>query len=138
QNANPAGLEDIVDFTGKVDYDQTPHYLCLGDLAVSPKLAKTEANLKIPNYMAAGLPVVVFDIPINHDYLGELGVYARYGDPVSLAEKIMELADDEVRLRHLQKLVRERAEKAWSWDTSARKLTQIYRMVVDHHAGGKT
>lgn len=134
QKANQAGLQDMVYFAGKVDYDQTPHYLCLGDFAVSPKLAKTEANLKIPNYMAAGLPVVVFDIPINHDYLGELGVYARYGDPVSLAEKIMELADDEARLRHLQKLVRERAEKVWSWDTSARKLEEIYRMITSGRA----
>jgi len=82
-----------VTFTGRVDYDRAGEYLGLGDIAVSAKLSTTEANGKLYNYMACGLPSVVFDSAVNREILGDHGNYARLGDASALAAEINNLLD---------------------------------------------
>jgi glycosyltransferase involved in cell wall biosynthesis len=83
------GLADRVTLTGRIPYEQAPAYLRWGDLAVSPKvLGSGEANAKLYNYLAMGLPVVCFDDPANRQILGERGYYARQGDPADFARQI--------------------------------------------------
>jgi glycosyltransferase involved in cell wall biosynthesis len=61
-------------------------------VAVSPKtLESKEANSKIYNYLAMGLPVVCFDMLENREILGDKGIYAKYKDIKDLAQKINEL-----------------------------------------------
>src|SRR3989338_235766 len=87
--AKKLNILDRITFTGKVDYEKSPGYLKLGDLAVSPKtLESGEANAKIYNYIAMNLPVVCFDIPENREILGKAGIYAKYKDIKDLAKKI--------------------------------------------------
>jgi len=92
------GIDDVIKFTGRVRYDQAPLYLSAGDLAVSPKLAKTEANGKLFNYMACGLPTVVFDNQVNREILGDDGIYVEHGNTSSLAKSIISTLHDSERL----------------------------------------
>jgi len=64
------GLADHVTFTGKVNYEDAPRYLRLGDVAVAPKVSETEGCGKLLNYMACALPTVAFDTPVSREYLG--------------------------------------------------------------------
>ncbi len=80
-----------------------------GDLAVSPKLSQTEANGKLFNYMACGLPTVVFDNQINREILGDEGIYVEHGNTSSLADAIISTIHDSGRMSSLSKRVRERA-----------------------------
>lgn len=125
--AQDAGVGSYVTFTGKIDYALAPEFLCLGDLAVSPKLSATEANGKLFNYMACGLPTVVFDTPANREALGNLGIYARTGDASDLAEQIISLAKDEERLAMLGASLRRRAVKSCSWSRIAIDIVHAYR-----------
>ena len=79
RRAEELGVTDHVTFTGRINYREAPRYLGVGDLAISPKLAETESNGKLCNYMACGLATVAFDTPVNREILGEWGVYARLG-----------------------------------------------------------
>ena len=88
QKAKEMGLEEITTFTGRIPYDQAAEYLCAGDIAVSPKVSLTEANGKLFNYIACGLPTVVFDTPVNREILGDAGYYAKYGDVNELSGAI--------------------------------------------------
>ena len=45
-----------------------------------PMVSGPEGSGKLLNYMAMALPTVSFDMPVNREYLGDLGVYARPGD----------------------------------------------------------
>ena len=81
------GVEKYITFTGKVRHQDAPKYLNLGDIGVSLKLSKTEANGKLFGYMAVGLPCVVFNSPTNREILGEVGVYADYNDRRSFIKK---------------------------------------------------
>src|SRR5581483_10112486 len=49
---------DHVTFTGRVPYAEAPLHLALADVAVSPKRSASEANGKLLNYMAMGLPTI--------------------------------------------------------------------------------
>ena len=121
------GLGDQITFTGRVDYHKTPLYLCAGDIAVSPKISLTEANGKLFNYMACGLPTVVFDNPANREILGDAGVYARPGDPADFAARIEALLNDRTRMAELSARLREMAVHDHSWRIRGEQLVEIYR-----------
>ncbi len=66
-------LESSVTLTGRIPYEQARDYLALGSVAVSAKQSLTEANGKLVNYMACGLPIVATDTPVNREILGIFG-----------------------------------------------------------------
>jgi len=131
QKAQDMGLADVITFTGRVPYDRAPAYLCAGDLAVSPKLARTEANGKLFNYMACGLPTVAFESDVNREILGETGIYAEYGSSSSLAECIASAFQDENAMRRLGRESRVRAIQLHSWYERSEQLESTYQRLLD-------
>ncbi|HEX9022530.1 MAG TPA: glycosyltransferase family 4 protein [Geobacteraceae bacterium] len=131
RKAASLGLAEIITFTGRVDYDKAPFYLCAGDIAVSPKISLTEANGKLYNYMACGLPTVVFESPANREILGESGIYARHGDSGDLAARIHGLLCDPARMAGLSQDVRNRAVRDCTWAARGEQLVGIYRKVIN-------
>jgi len=83
------------------------------------------------NYMALGLPVVAFDIPVMREYLGEYGVYAPVGDAEAFADHILALLDDSERARALGGAVRARAIESFSWERAGREIERVYARVMD-------
>jgi glycosyltransferase involved in cell wall biosynthesis len=128
--AHMMGLDGMVTFTGRIDYNQAAQYLSAGDLALSPKLSLSEANGKLFNYMACGLPTLVFDTPVNREILGDCGVYAAHGDAADLARKITELLADNRRLAELSGAVRAKAEQEHSWKARATGIVELYQRVL--------
>ena len=124
------GVAELVTFTGRINYEKAPFCLCAGDIAISPKISLSEANGKLFNYMACGLPTVVFDNPINREILGDSGVYARQGDPADFAARIEELLSDRTRMTELAKAVRELAVRNHSWRSRGEQLVEIYMEIV--------
>ena len=100
------GIADVIIFTGRVDYARAPLFLSAGDLAVSPKLSLTEANGKLFNYMACGLPTVVFDDQMNREIFGEDGDYVEYGNADLFAKTISSTIHDDAMLASLSLRVR--------------------------------
>jgi glycosyltransferase involved in cell wall biosynthesis len=127
RKAQEIGIDDVITFTGRVDYDRAPLFLSAGDIAVSPKLALTEANGKLFNYMACGLPTIVFDNQINREILGEDGIYVEHGNAAQFAEAIIATLHDSGRMTELSALVRERAINMHSWGARAKRLVSVYR-----------
>ncbi len=130
KKAGHLGLEEYLTFTGRIDYGNAPLFLCAGDIAVSPKTSLTEANGKLFNYMACGLPTVVFDNPVNREILGDTGIYARPGDPEALAIRIEEILRDRAKIADLSGKVRERAIMEHSWRMRGEQLAGIYREII--------
>ena len=131
QMASNLGVADRITFTGKVPYEQAPAHMALGDIAIAPKLSATEGAGKILNYMAMALPTVTFDTPVNREYLGMLGVYAkRSGDAVALADAILGLVHAPRWRVELGQKLRARAARHFSWDRSGKHLLNIYRTAL--------
>jgi glycosyltransferase involved in cell wall biosynthesis len=127
EKAESLGLSEMMTFTGRIPYEEAPLYLSAGDLAVSPKISLTEANGKLFNYIACGLPTVVFDTPVNREILGEAALYAKLGDAVELAGAIGRLAGDRELREKLGSEGRERALQKHSWQARGQELVAVYR-----------
>lgn len=131
QLAEDLNISPYVTFTGKVDYHEAPLLLSAGDLAVSPKISTTEANGKLLNYMACGLPVVAFDTPVNRELMGDAGIYATLEDPVDLARCISSVLSDREALRQRGRQMRDRAVDRLSWEVRVTELEQVYGRLLD-------
>jgi glycosyltransferase involved in cell wall biosynthesis len=129
QKARMLGVGASVHFTGKVPHEELPRYLSLADVAVSPKISTTEANLKLFSYLAMGLPTVVFDNPVNREILGNLGVYATAGDVKSFAQALLGILQDHSRARLLGAQGRSKATTDYSWLAVGKRLKHIYDAV---------
>jgi glycosyltransferase involved in cell wall biosynthesis len=117
------GVGHAVIIPGRIPYEEAPAYLRLGQVAVSAKQSLTEANGKLLNYMACGLPVVATDTPVNRGILGDDGVFVRVGHSPGLADAIADLLASPERRRTLAAALRRRAEERFSW---SQRILPIY------------
>ncbi len=136
EKAVALGVEDHVTFTGRVNYFQARDYLNLGDLALAPKIARTESNGKVLNYMACGLPVVAFDTPLNRELLGESAAWAKLSDDqeqnaISLARGVSRLVHDADLRDKLGREGRQKVMDERSMDKLGEKLTSLYRELIE-------
>lgn len=124
--AESLGVADHVTLPGRIIYRDLHSYLALGEVAVAPKMSLTEGNGKIANYMAMGLPTVVFDTPVAREILGDTGLYARLGSVEDLAHGIEQLLDDQDLAARLGAAARQRAVAELSWERAAQMIETIY------------
>lgn len=124
--AEELGIANKTTFTGRIRYFDAHQYLAVGDVAVSPKISATEGQGKLPTYMAMGLPTVAFDTPVAREYLDEWGIFARLGDPLSLAEAMAFALDSPEKAAKLGSELRKRAVSKYSWEAAGRRIVEIY------------
>jgi len=129
ERARQMGLDDVTTFTGKIDYAQAARYLNLGDVAVSLKTSATEANGKLLNYMACGLPCVVLDTPVNRELLGREGVYVAERSANAFALALEALLEQPERLAERAAGARTHAVEAHSWAVRGRVLEDLFRQM---------
>lgn len=124
-------VSDHVKLTGRIGQERVPQFLCLGEIGLTAKTSATEANGKVLSYMAAGLPVVAIDTPVNRELIGDYGTYSKNPDPQSFAEAIDDLFHDEKRLEYLKRSVRGYVEKNWTWMRSTEHIIRIYKSLLN-------
>jgi glycosyltransferase involved in cell wall biosynthesis len=128
------GVADHITFTGRVNYEDAPRYLRLGDVAVAPKISETEGCGKLLNYMACALPTVAFDTPVSREYLGAHGIYAATGDAEALAAAILQFVVAPEYGCALGERLRARATERFAWDDSGARLIHVYDALTAHRA----
>jgi glycosyltransferase involved in cell wall biosynthesis len=128
--AESLGIGDRVTLPGRIYYRDAHAYLALGDVAVAPKLSTTEGSGKISNYMAMGLPVVVFDTPVSREMLGPVGYYAQPGSAPDLAAQIGQALAQPADAVARGAAGRARVIADFSWEQGARQIEAIYRQVL--------
>ena len=137
ERAQTLGLRDRITFTGRVNYFEASKLLAAGDLAVAPKICRTEANGKLLDYLACGLPVAAFDTAVNREILREHAVYAELKpedletSARNLAGAILALARDAGQRRKLGLAGRRLAEQEYSWEGSVGRIEEIYRRLLE-------
>ncbi|HLH72738.1 MAG TPA: glycosyltransferase, partial [Chloroflexota bacterium] len=85
---------------------------------------------KLLNYMALGLPTVAFDLPVNRDVLGPAGVYAPVGDVDALAQKLLDVLEDQSDAVARGHELRRRAVEQFSWDLAIRQILEVYQQLA--------
>jgi len=133
--AKRMGLAQRMTFTGRVNYFQSHSYLQLGDAAVAPKLSSTESNGKLLNYMACGLPIAAFDLPVNREIAGDCAEWVEPSEDrekagAGIAEALARLINDRDRSRELGARARERVIGLYSPEKQAPRLLDVYRRLT--------
>ncbi|MEA5447245.1 glycosyltransferase family 4 protein [Leptolyngbya sp. CCNP1308] len=116
--------------TGAVSPEQIPALLAQMDVAVAPYPASTDfyfSPLKVVEYMAAGLPVVVSDIgQLRHLVVDNVtGLLRPPGDDVALALALEDLWSSPSRRRSLGQAARQHILAHHTWDAVAEKILAI-------------
>ncbi len=128
--AKDLGIDKNIIFLGKINYFEVQNYLALSNIAIAPKISKTEGDGKIYNYMAMGQAVVAFDREISRDILKNCGLIAEFMNVKDLFHKISELLENEKKVIDLGRKARKRAQLYYSWDAVADRIEKQYKIVL--------
>ena len=123
------GVADRVRFCLGVSDDDLPRYLALGEVFVFPSQNRLEGfGLAVAEAMAAGLPVVIADVPGVREVIedGKEGLLAEPLLASDLARKVTRLLDDPGLARQMGAAGRRRAELRYSLPIVARDLIRLY------------
>jgi glycosyltransferase involved in cell wall biosynthesis len=138
------GLEDSVFLAGWQEHADLPGFYQHAHAGLLPFLAGGQIDYTLANklfdYMAAGLPVVASDVPPMRRVLTELGTgrLARWGDPDSLAEAILEVLSlsEEDWLKESQKGI-QGVQEAYAWAQDAVRLQDAVDGILNHDQAGE-
>ncbi|MBD2693374.1 glycosyltransferase [Anabaena catenula] len=124
------GLNTLTQFTGAVSPDQVPQFLAKMDVAVAPYPAQSDfyfSPLKVYEYMAAGLPVVVSKIGQLVDLIepGVNGILCPPGDAIALAEALEKLWRSPTLRQSLGQAARQKVMKHHTWDAIVTQILHI-------------
>jgi glycosyltransferase involved in cell wall biosynthesis len=127
-------LDPFVTFTGQVSHDEVINYLSNADVGVAPD-PKTSMNdnstmIKIFEYMAFGLPVVLFDLKEGRRSAGSAALYAKPNDPIDFANQITSLLNCRELREKLGACGRRRIEESLNWEIEKTALLEAYSLAL--------
>lgn len=127
-------LEAYVTLTGQVTHEEVANYLSSADLGVAPdpKNAMNDQStmVKIFEYMAFGLPVVLFDLKEGRRLADSAALYAVPNDPIDFANQIIKLLDCKTLREELGAKGRKRIEEGLNWEVEKVSLIRAYEMAL--------
>ena len=130
EKASEMGLDDCVEFTGRVPDDQMLRYLNTADICVNSdkynSMNDKSTMNKVLEYMALAKPIVQFDLTEGRYSAGEASLYAKKNDAVDMARKIMELLHDPERRRRMGEYGYNRIVHELSWEHTSKALLEGY------------
>lgn len=131
QMVKEKGLEDTINFTGRIPYEELLDILSTADVCVNPdkpcKMNDISTMQKIMEYMALGKPIVQFDLKEGRVSAQEASLYADSIDQVNdFANKILWLLDRPEERKRMGEFGRKRVEEALAWKYSVANLLAAY------------
>lgn len=124
------GLDDQVEFTGRISDADLVRYLSTADVCLSPDphnpLNDVSTMNKVLEYMAMGKPIVSFDLREARVSAGDAAVYAPANDEAQFAKLITELLDDPEKRARMGAVGQERITGQLSWQHSQKQLLAAY------------
>jgi len=128
------GLNEYVDFYGRVPDDLMIAVLNSSDICVNPDKPTDMNNLstmnKIMEYMALKKPVVQYDLKEGRFSAQGASLYAINGDTRDFANKIIQLMDDQELRIKMGNLGYNRVLNELSWEYEKDKLIKFYSRIL--------
>ena len=119
-------MDDSVEFTGFIPHEKVCSYLATADVGVAPDplnpVNDKSTMIKILEYMAYSVPVVLYDLEEGRRTAGDSALYARPDDPIDFAAQIEKFLDSESLRTKLGECGRKRTEEGLNWEAQSLKL----------------
>jgi glycosyltransferase involved in cell wall biosynthesis len=124
-------LEDTVNFTGRIPFDELLGILSTADVCVNPdkpcQMNDISTMIKIMEYMALGKPIVQFDLKEGRYSAQDASLYTDTENQVKdFADKILWLLDRPDERTRMGEFGRQRVKDALAWDYSVGNLLAAY------------
>jgi glycosyltransferase involved in cell wall biosynthesis len=127
-------LDAYVTFTGQIPHREVANYLSKAHVGVAPDpknpLNDNSTMIKILEYMAFGLPVVLFDLKEGRRIAGPAALYAAPNDPIDFANQITRLLDCSELRQQLGENGRARIEERLNWEAEKPSLLRAYELAL--------
>lgn len=124
------GLDDILEFTGRVSDEVLLDYLNTADVCVNSDeynaMNDKSTMNKILEYMALGKPIVQFDLTEGRYSAQEASLYAEPNNAIDMANKIIHLLDHPEERHRMSEYGRKRIVNELSWEHTSRALLEGY------------
>lgn len=135
QAVQDKGLQDTVNFTGRVPDQQLLDILSTADVCVNPdkpcEMNDISTMIKIMEYMALGKPIVQFDLKEGRFSAMEASLYAQNESGAEdFAAKILYLLEDCATRKRMGEFGQRRVEEALAWEHSVPNLLAAYERVL--------
>ena len=140
--AREQGLDEMVNFTGRLVGRPLLEILSTADVCVSPdtpcQVNDISTMIKIMEYMALGKPIVQFDLKEGRFSAGAASLYASNDNMVAdFAAKIVWLMDHPEERKKMGEFGRRRVEEELAWEYSAKNLLAAYERAFRGRGGSK-
>jgi len=124
-------LGDMVNFTGRISFEDLLNILSTADVCVNPdkpcEMNDISTMIKIMEYMALAKPIVQFDLKEGRFSAGEASLYADPNARVQdFADKIVWLIDHPEERKKMGESGRRRVEQQLAWEHSVPHLLAAY------------
>ena len=126
------GLGERIIFLKNLDYEAIDEYYQRASMVVFPSMCAESFGLVGIEAMSFGRPVIAFDVGGPREWLvdGETGFIVKRGDIKGLADRIVELLEDEQLARRMGQQGQERVEKYYRKEMHLKQLLTIYEEAV--------
>ena len=128
--ATQLGLDDHVEFTGRVGPDTIRRYLSTAAVGLVPDPKSSYADLSTHNktleYMAFAVPVLTTDLKETRFSAGEAAAVVADGDTDGFARTLAELLDDPARRSAMGRAGRERIVTQLAWEHQAPQYVRVF------------
>ena len=132
QTIAAAGVAHLVEWHSFMPHAQVAERLAAADIAVYPyrdsNINRAKCSIKVLEYMAAGLPMVVSDVGMNRVYLehGVSGWVTPAGDTKAFEAGLRALLDDPARARAIGAAAQSRVWRQFGWEARIGALEALY------------
>jgi glycosyltransferase involved in cell wall biosynthesis len=130
KQAHDMGLDDCLEFTGRVPDQTLLDYLNTADVCVNSdeynEMNDKSTMNKVLEYMALGKPIVQFDLTEGRYSAADASLYAERNNAHDLADKVLYLLENPEKRRQMSEIGRSRILNELSWDHTSRALIDGY------------
>lgn len=130
QQSHDMGLDECVEFTGRISDQKMLEYLNTADVCVNcdkyNEMNDKSTMNKVLEYMALGKPIVQFDLTEGRYSAQEASVYAKNNDAKDLATKIIDLLADPIKRDFMGRFGRNRVISELNWTHTSKALINGY------------
>jgi phosphatidylinositol alpha-mannosyltransferase len=124
--------EENVDLLGSISEEALTGELLSASILVAPSVGRESFGMVLTRAYGCATPVVASDIEGYRDVATpETSVLVPPGDPVRLADALVEVLGDEERRAALGEAGRRLAQAEYGWERIATRLLEIYAGIVD-------
>ncbi|WGD54989.1 glycosyltransferase family 4 protein [Bradyrhizobium sp. CB1650] len=132
------GIADNIEFAGFISGDALPAMLAACDIGVVPDPPNAcnvmMSMIKVFEYMAVGLPFVLFDLPQARCDAGDAALVVPEPTPQALGEGIVALLENEAARERMRNYGMERARGELQWEVEKHSLLAAYARLAPRHA----